>query len=479
MTRRIIFSALFLIFSIYCVSFVLSPALAKEWSSKVIGELPQIKKSDRILILAPHPDDEAIACAGIIQAAKSAGAKIRIVYLTNGDHNEIAFIVYEKRLTLRKAEFIHMGELRRKEAIKAMQLLGVAEDSLVFLGYPDFGTFFIFTKFWQDSRPFRSLLTRISSVPYKDNPSYGAPYKGESILEDLKKIIKEFKPNKVFVSHPADTNPDHKAFYLFLQVALEDLKDELPRPEVYPYLVHCVGWPLPRHYHPELTLMPPEKFLDAQVNWSQYKLSREQLNKKYQAILCYKSQTQSSAFYLLAFARQNELFGDYPEIDLKINPEKNNETGDVQGVSFVGDSNIFVDSSMDMLYGLRNFIQDEGRVSYGLKDNILYIRLDKAKKINRRFSVLLYLFGYSNKIPFARMPKIRIIARANKVRVFDARRIIPGHDVSVKLDSNSFIIKIPLALLGEPDFILSFMKGYREFLPVDSISIRKVNIRRD
>ncbi|MDD5409274.1 MAG: PIG-L family deacetylase, partial [Candidatus Omnitrophica bacterium] len=71
-----------------------------------IPDLEPFKKGERVLILSPHPDDEAIACAGVIQRALEAGAKIKIVYLTNGDHNELAFIVYEKRITVRQGEFV-------------------------------------------------------------------------------------------------------------------------------------------------------------------------------------------------------------------------------------------------------------------------------------------------------------------------------------------------------------------------------------
>ena len=61
---------------------------------------------DRVLILSPHPDDEAIGTAGVIQRALKQNAKIRVVCYTNGDSNQLAFIVYEKRLTFKKAEFL-------------------------------------------------------------------------------------------------------------------------------------------------------------------------------------------------------------------------------------------------------------------------------------------------------------------------------------------------------------------------------------
>jgi LmbE family N-acetylglucosaminyl deacetylase len=98
------------------------------------AKLDGFKKNERILILAPHPDDESIACAGIIQKALSAGAQVRVVYLTNGDHNELAFIVYEKRIVMRQGEFIYLGKLRQKESIKSMKFLGLSEKDLVFLG---------------------------------------------------------------------------------------------------------------------------------------------------------------------------------------------------------------------------------------------------------------------------------------------------------------------------------------------------------
>lgn len=285
-----------------------------------VGALEPFKKDERVLVLAPHPDDEAIACAGVIQEARKAQAKVKVVYLTNGDHNLPAFIVYEKRITMRQSEFVHMGQVRQKESIKAMESLGLSKDDLVFLGYPDYGIFEIFCKYWRTEKPFRGRLTRISSVPYKSSPSYGAPYYGESILGDLANQILDYKPDKIFVSHPADVNLDHKTLYLFLQVALSDLEGKIPKPKVYPYLVHSAGWPKPRRYHPELGLYPPDKFIASGIDWLRFDLSFEELDKKYNSILFYKSQTQSAAFYLLSFARENELFGDYPVLELEPRP---------------------------------------------------------------------------------------------------------------------------------------------------------------
>ena len=431
----------------------------------------QFKEGQKILILAPHPDDEAIACAGIIQQALKAKARVKVVYLTNGDHNELAFIVYEKRLTVRRGEFIHMGEVRRKESIQAMKFLGLSEDDLVFLGYPDYGTFEIFCKYWQTKIPFRDRLTRISSVPYKENPSYQAPYYGESILKDLTNQLLDYKPDAIFVSHPADVNVDHKSLYLFLQVALSDLGGIIPGPKVYPYLVHVVGWPKPRHYHPEMELHPPDKFLNSKIEWLRFNLDFEQLGKKYRSLFFYKSQTESSAFYLFSFARENELFGDYPV--LKLAPQSLED----KIISYFGAQEMFKETEHPQEFNEFEVVEENGSVSYALLENYFLVRVDKPKKLSSRFGTLLYIFGYSKDKPFAQMPKIRIYTKGKKVGVFDLKTRVADHGVILEVGRNYLNLKIPLKLLGDPDYLLTSLKSYHERLPIDIVGFRKIEVK--
>ena len=438
-----------------------------------IGTIEPIDKADRILVLAPHPDDEAIGCGGVIQAAVAAGSDIHIAYLTNGDHNEPAFIVYEKRLTLRTGEFVHMGEVRRLEAIAAMKLLGVNERNLIFLGYPDFGTLKIFTEYWQTDKPYKSILTRISGVPYKANLSYGAPYIAENILADLKKVIAACKPNKIFVSHPADSNGDHKALYLFLQIALHDLAGELPSYKVYPYLVHCPGWPLPRRYHPGLSLTPPAQFIGSQMQWARYALRRKQLNKKYQAILAYKSQTSSSAFYLLAFARTNELFGDYPDVALVPSHSRIDASA-----PFLGFSNIVSYLPLGLPEkDLDRYVLVQGQVSYHIDDAYLSIKVEKQRGLGRSLKFMFYLFGYRDNVAFARMPKIRILTNRNKCIVFDGRKKVSSEGVTAEFKPGKLLLRVPLALIGAPEFVLSAVKVYSGIFPLEISGFRKVDLK--
>lgn len=44
----------------------------------------------RLLIIAPHPDDEIIGCGGLIQKIKKAGGKVFVLFLTVGDTNDFS-----------------------------------------------------------------------------------------------------------------------------------------------------------------------------------------------------------------------------------------------------------------------------------------------------------------------------------------------------------------------------------------------------
>ena len=448
--------------------------------------IERFDKTDRVLVLAPHPDDETIACAGIIQQALSRGAQVRVAYLTYGEHNELAFIVYRKLPPITRWDFAAMGQVRRNEAINAMKYLGLGVDKLIFLGYPDFGTFDIFSRYWQTNSPFWSIMTRISAVPYKNALSPGAPYVGESILKDLKGVLLKFRPNKIFVSHAADVNVDHKTLYLFLQVALADLKKELPKPRVYSYLVHAYGWPMPRHLHPLLTLDPPQDMIGTDVAWWKFRLSPQQLKNKHRAVLFYPSQTNSSAFYLLSFVRKNELFGDFTAIDLTpeqkkpaASPEKTNRLWDFACMmrSFLGLSGKCLTPAPSKSVSLP---RASGPVKFFIEDGNLMIRVQKSKATAKnRAACWIYLFGYNYKTPFERMPKLYILTLYDKIRAFDGPKMVEMPGASMVWSERELNLKVPLKALGEPDFILASVKAYTGVLPIYTSGFRRINLTRE
>src|SRR5262245_52083561 len=46
---------------------------------------PDVSYDTRLLVVAPHPDDEVLAAGGLMQHVLAAGGQVRVVYLTNGD----------------------------------------------------------------------------------------------------------------------------------------------------------------------------------------------------------------------------------------------------------------------------------------------------------------------------------------------------------------------------------------------------------
>ncbi|WP_240051127.1 PIG-L deacetylase family protein, partial [Bacteroides salyersiae] len=54
-----------------------------------ISEPGSIEPKESLLIIAPHPDDEVIGCAGLIQRSLNKGNNVYVIILTGGEasHN--------------------------------------------------------------------------------------------------------------------------------------------------------------------------------------------------------------------------------------------------------------------------------------------------------------------------------------------------------------------------------------------------------
>ena len=50
------------------------------------GNSAAFNPASRLLVIAPHPDDETIAAAGLLQAARAAGARVGVWLLTDGEN---------------------------------------------------------------------------------------------------------------------------------------------------------------------------------------------------------------------------------------------------------------------------------------------------------------------------------------------------------------------------------------------------------
>ena len=96
-------------------------------------------RQERILIVAPHIDDEAIGAGGYAIDAIANGAEVYVVYLTAGDCARFSARLMHKTLEPTASNYLSVGRTRIDEAHAAMKLLGVPADHLFVLGYPDRG----------------------------------------------------------------------------------------------------------------------------------------------------------------------------------------------------------------------------------------------------------------------------------------------------------------------------------------------------
>lgn len=121
--------------------------------AEAIPYQPALLRGERLLVLAPHPDDEAIGCGGIIAQHLREHRAVRIVIATDGAEGGDA-------------------TAREEEARRGVAVLGNAE--LVFLGFRD-----------------RTL--------------------GDDAGSRLREQLLDFRPDLVLVPSPVEIHPDHVA----------------------------------------------------------------------------------------------------------------------------------------------------------------------------------------------------------------------------------------------------------------------------
>jgi len=91
---------------------------------------PESLLSQRLLIIAPHMDDEILGCGGLILRHKDR-SRIHCIYATDGAQSPTPLLSWTGSIEP------NIREIRRSEALDVMQNVGIPEDNLVFLDFPD------------------------------------------------------------------------------------------------------------------------------------------------------------------------------------------------------------------------------------------------------------------------------------------------------------------------------------------------------
>ncbi len=293
--------------------YVNAPVFGAWWYARQYGlsaaTLPvaeELGGAERILVLSPHPDDEVLCCAGMIQQAIEAGSKVWILHVTAGDAFELAAIVQERRLRAVGDPMVKLGERRMEEARAAAAVLGVPEDHVSFLGFPDRG---LRTLVLGDQHAlYRSRFTLRTSVPYLGARSPGLAYTGFNLTAELRAVIDEVQPTLVFAPTPRDAHSDHRAVG---QLVMELLEERGQSAIGRWWIVHGDSeWPLPKGVHLSQPLFPPLRART--LPWERFDLEPRWVATKLLAIDTYRSQVEMMRRFLVSFARRNELISSSP-----------------------------------------------------------------------------------------------------------------------------------------------------------------------
>lgn len=160
----------------------------------------------RLLVVAPHPDDESIATGELIQQVRLAGGEVQILLLTNGDNNPWPQRWVERRVRIGSEERRRWGERRRSEVGEALTQLGVDAQALRPQGWPDMGV----------TARLRDAL--------------------DASLAILLDRLDDFSPTVVALPALGDRHPDHSAAHVLTRLAVARWGRQAP--EMLSYLVH-------------------------------------------------------------------------------------------------------------------------------------------------------------------------------------------------------------------------------------------------
>lgn len=140
--------------------------------------------SCRVLVLSPHPDDEAIGLGGTLHLHVRNGDEVEVIFLTSGERG-----VQGKGPT-------ETASTRESEAAAAAQILGYG--SMEFWRQPD-----------------------------------GAVEANPALVQRLTDKLQAWQPAFVYVTHPAEQHPDHRAAASLVQRAVQEMAGRRPQIRSY------------------------------------------------------------------------------------------------------------------------------------------------------------------------------------------------------------------------------------------------------
>lgn len=158
-------------------------ALMFRWILRVQSQ-PLNLNTKSAMVFSPHQDDETFGCGGMIALKREQGIPVTVVFLTDGQGNGGNSANTKEKIIA----------IRKKEAESALEILGVASSDIYFLDKQD-GTL---CDLHEESK--------------------------QGTIEQIVELLKQHKPQEVYLPHRKDCHRDHEATYILVREAIKQAK---------------------------------------------------------------------------------------------------------------------------------------------------------------------------------------------------------------------------------------------------------------
>ncbi|TDE11278.1 PIG-L deacetylase family protein [Dyadobacter psychrotolerans] len=140
------------------------------------------KDLGKVLVIAPHQDDESLGCGGTIASLREYGLSVHVLFITDGSKSHPNSIKYP---------FKKLVSLREQESLNALGILGVGAKDVTFLRLPD------------------------GALPGSGEEGFG---ENAGLVSA---VLKTIKPQTIFLPWQRDPHRDHRATW---QITTEAIK---------------------------------------------------------------------------------------------------------------------------------------------------------------------------------------------------------------------------------------------------------------
>ena len=143
----------------------------------------------RVLVVAPHPDDETLGCGGLIARLIGRGSIVHTVFLTDGGASHRGSPTWPRA---------RLAALREREAIEALAALGAGDSPRTFLRLPD------------------------AAMPAEGSAAWAAA------RDTIAAIVSELRPDLAILPWRRDPHCDHRDGFRLADAALREANVDPP-----------------------------------------------------------------------------------------------------------------------------------------------------------------------------------------------------------------------------------------------------------